>query len=855
MPSTENMPLNPPNNDDVIVYESGEDTDTWDLQPEEFWRGDDESDLAESESEEEEEEATAIEREMDAYADRLREKDSQSFDESDFLLADVEEYAYEPLQHLEARTTIRLIHLRPSANFDSPLVCTFSTTSIGHDGGDLPCYYEAVSYIMGAAVFPELLFIVGLSKSKSFMLPITQNLHDALKHLRRKDKDMALWVDAVCINQADTEEKDRQLGIMSKIYRYSVATHAWLGLDSTDHDGEICLKLIEAIASSTIEQYGLETGNADNFNDEVDMPETRIDSRSEKTFQGRLRRDLKGGEGDKEMSPNSPKATGKESNKVSKLDGHGSDVSRWNKVISGIITSCGNPDPSRLLRKFFDREYFKRRWTVQERYYASVRIGLDMHCGRTTVTWRPYKHENALRRLQEWMMAQGNSQGRWRPRKPTVDGHGEPKIIDERLFSQTTINQVKAVIKLVEKYFSEGYDTVLSFMERHADAQCADPRDKVLSLIDVLADEYDFPLMPAPTGYGTSVRDVYIAFSRALYFNSTYFSCGTHVLSRHLVDDLESRLELQRILVDMLAAAGSMKQLAATTTEIETMPSWVLDWRQKPSHDTTLGLQSYYQQTMRERIYPFVFGRIGVHGLCSSSVLFDEIRQVINHNVSKVNIEKHIRYVASMCIINNVLSDTYKTRTGYAKEELGSDEGQNPNHYMSWRWCFCDVPVEEVTALTQYSLSDRIVTIMNAIANALVLSSHRNYIDFTSVGNRAPRRSRHKYLAEKGKAMAGRTLHITKRGFIGVGPASSMAGDQIWMLTQSNSPFVLRPVQSPFFNSGSSASNEKEEWSGLGFSGQPCTASLIGAAHLFPSSHRDLTAIIEGLETSELCML
>ena len=73
------------------------------------------------------------------------------------------------------------------------------------------------------------------------------------------------------------------------------------------------------------------------------------------------------------------------------------------------------------------------------------------------------------------------------------------------------------------------------------------------------------------------------------------------------------------------------------------------------------------------------------------------------------------------------------------------------------------------------------------------------------------------------------------------------------MLTHGNSPFDLRPVQSPLFSSGSSASN-KEEWSGHGFSGQPCTVSLFGAAHLFPSSDRDITAIIEGLETSELCM-
>ena len=175
---------------------------------------------------------------------------------------------------------------------------------------------------------------------------------------------------------------------------------------------------------------------------------------------------------------------------------------------------------------------------------------------------------------------------------------------------------------------------------------------------------------------------------------------------------------------------------------------------------------------MRERIHPFVFGRIGVNGLCSSGVGFAEIQQVFDHSVSTLNIRKHIRYVASTCLSSNLLYNAYKA--GHVKEELCSEDRYG-NHYMSWRWCFYDVPLGKVTALAQYLLNDRIVTIMNSIANARVLSPYKNYIESTSPGDPALRRSRHDYLAEKGKAMTGRTLYFTKRGFIGVGPASSMA--------------------------------------------------------------------------------
>lgn len=128
----------------------------------------------------------------------------------------------------------------------------------------------------------------------------------------------------------------------------------------------------------------------------------------------------------------------------------------------------------------------------------------------------------------------------------------------KEVWDQKTINKVTAVVPLAETYFSEGDDTVLSFMQRYTDAECADPRDKVLSLIDVVVDEYHFPLIPAPTRYGSSIRDVYIAFSRALYSSAIYPPGDNRRVSRQRVDDLEFRLELLGIPLDILGAAGSM---------------------------------------------------------------------------------------------------------------------------------------------------------------------------------------------------------------------------------------------------------------------------------------------------------
>ncbi|KAK4107637.1 HET-domain-containing protein, partial [Canariomyces notabilis] len=47
---------------------------------------------------------------------------------------------------------------------------------------------------------------------------IMPNLRDALRQVRLPDRPRRLWVDSICINQANPQEQGRQVSLMGLIY-------------------------------------------------------------------------------------------------------------------------------------------------------------------------------------------------------------------------------------------------------------------------------------------------------------------------------------------------------------------------------------------------------------------------------------------------------------------------------------------------------------------------------------------------------------------------------------------------------------------------------------------------------------
>ena len=127
---------------------------------------------------------------------------------------------------LSVPTGIRLLRLLPDAKSLQGELFEYRLRS-----SDKPSHpYEALSYVWGGDEKPQSISIGNLK------LDITKNLYTALLRLRDHDCSRILWVDAVCINQENDEEKEDQISLMAEIYAKALRVVVWLGEAEVDSD-------------------------------------------------------------------------------------------------------------------------------------------------------------------------------------------------------------------------------------------------------------------------------------------------------------------------------------------------------------------------------------------------------------------------------------------------------------------------------------------------------------------------------------------------------------------------------------------------------------------------------------------
>ena len=148
---------------------------------------------------------------------------------------------------------IRLLTLWPAPEAYYPLLCTLKTSKWKDNPKPK---YAALSYFWGPDACNGNLYLVrdcpkedtwGYAAEHAIRIPIRNNLFRALLRLRSRKRPVALWVDAVCINQGDLEEKTIQLQRMADVYSNAKNVCVWLGESDTDGRSDKAMEFITEI--------------------------------------------------------------------------------------------------------------------------------------------------------------------------------------------------------------------------------------------------------------------------------------------------------------------------------------------------------------------------------------------------------------------------------------------------------------------------------------------------------------------------------------------------------------------------------------------------------------------------------
>lgn len=140
---------------------------------------------------------------------------------------------YQPLPRHTESPAFRLLSLEPGRPCD-PIVCQLHTASIpGSLSAEAHIGYDALSYTWGEEL-PAREIILG-----AWPMLIRENLWYFLRERRHHAESITLWVDALCIDQSNLNERASQVHLMDQIFQGAQRVLVWLGTADAHSDAAI----------------------------------------------------------------------------------------------------------------------------------------------------------------------------------------------------------------------------------------------------------------------------------------------------------------------------------------------------------------------------------------------------------------------------------------------------------------------------------------------------------------------------------------------------------------------------------------------------------------------------------------
>ncbi|KAF2825056.1 hypothetical protein CC86DRAFT_249917, partial [Ophiobolus disseminans] len=127
-------------------------------------------------------------------------------------------FAYEPLDR--TKPSIRLIQVSPDLSPEGYVQCTLLHTVV-----DAPVIYTCVSYVWGSTEKGAWINV----DNQPFW--VRHNLWCFLIFAQQTHIVTELWIDALCIDQTNSAERNHQVQQMGRIFSKAIEVIAWLGND------------------------------------------------------------------------------------------------------------------------------------------------------------------------------------------------------------------------------------------------------------------------------------------------------------------------------------------------------------------------------------------------------------------------------------------------------------------------------------------------------------------------------------------------------------------------------------------------------------------------------------------------
>jgi hypothetical protein len=163
-------------------------------------------------------------------------------------------YIAGPIRHNE----VRLMVLQPGVFDDHIFVSMITVDDADLESEKVPyiapsysCRNEqcdSVIFVQEDPESPQLKTIengIAMREAKTFK--VTPNVWQALRHPRKEESKVIMWVNAVCIDHSTIEEKNSQMNKLARIYSRAYNVAVWLGSNETNIDEPIAARAMAFI--------------------------------------------------------------------------------------------------------------------------------------------------------------------------------------------------------------------------------------------------------------------------------------------------------------------------------------------------------------------------------------------------------------------------------------------------------------------------------------------------------------------------------------------------------------------------------------------------------------------------------